>query len=351
MIPLLPLLTLAPASVTPMTMHALVDDKAVHGVAFHYLAPKGWKTTAKLLWTTNIMSPTTLFLAEGSPDDRFGFSMISSMDFPFSGHGPSQYGSPGFQTGKQPPRVLSDFLLENVKSTFPKATIEVTGRDDKPLTGAALPALRDFGMASGIEFAYTDEKGHPCTGMAAARCNGLLRHGGEGTALGAYWNGDWQVENLVVITGPKGEEKKTMRFFGLSAPTLTATRQFAAIRYAYVDMVVAATNAATHAQADQNHANQKAQFERGQMQFKATQEQYAKGNAAWREREAATDKSMQGFKDYLGGVERYEGANGEEIKATQTRGGAWQGPNGNVILSDDPHYNPGYGWNRLQHAK
>ena len=36
---------------------------------------------------------------------------------------------------------------------------------------------------------------------------------------------------------------------------------------------------------------------------------------------------------------------------TQTLGGAWQGPNGNVILSDDPRFNPGYGWNRLQHAR
>ncbi len=354
---LLPLLArLASAAVIPMTMHTLVDDKAVHGVAFRYLAPQGWKTTAKLIWTDNIMSPTTLFLGEASADDRFGFTMISSLDFPFFGQGPSQYGSPGFQTGKQPPRVLSDFLLEHVKTLFPKAAIEVTGRDDKPLTGAALPPKRNFGMASGIEFAFTDDKGRPCTGMAAARCNGLGLGGGQGTALGAHWNGDWQVENLVVLVGPKGEEKKTMRFFSLSAPTITATRRFAAIRYAYVDMVIAQTNAATNEQGRQNIANLKAQFERGQMQFHATQEQNAKGIAAWRAQEAAQDRSLQGFKDYLGNVERYQGANGEEIKATQTVGGAWQGPNGAVLLSDDPHYDPNGlrpeagGWHRLQKA-
>ena len=337
MIHLIPLLALAPAAITPMTMHTVVDDKAVHGVAFRYLAPKGWKTNARLNWSDDVMNATQLMLAAVSPDGHFTFSVNSGIDFPFSGHAAGPYGGGGYQTGKQPPRVLSDFLAEYVKSLFPKADVQVTKREDRPLTGAELPYKRNFGMASGIEFAFTDDKGQPCTGTVAARCHGFALSSDQG--MGAHWNGDWTVENLVLVGGPKGEEKKAMRFFSLSAPTITATRQFAAIRYAYVDMLNR-----------QMTADMKAQFERGQMRFRATQEQNAKGVAAWREKEAAMDRSMQGFKDYLGGVERFQGANGEEIKATATVGGAWQDLHGNVILSDTTNYNPGTGWTKLQHA-
>ena len=334
------------ATTYPMTMHAVQDPKGVHGVAFRYLAPKGWKTNAVLNWSENAMNATQLMLSAVSVDGRFTFMVNSGIDFPFYGGGETRttFGTtPGYQGGRQPPRVLSDFLVEYVKGKLSKADIQVTKREDKPLTGAALPYKRNFGMASSIEFAFTDDKGQACTGAVAAWCHGNVASNTGG--LRDSWTGDWMVENLVLIGGPKGEEKKTMRFFSLSAPTITATRQFAAIRYAYVDMLN-----------KQMNADMKAQFERGQMQFKATQEQYAKGNAAWRAQEAAQDKSMQGFKDYLGGVERYRGANGEEIKVAQTPGGAWQGPNGSVLLSDDPHYDPNGlrpeagGWHRLQKA-
>ncbi len=324
------------ATTYPMTMHTVVDNRAVHGVAFRYLAPKGWKTTAILNWVDNVLSPTELFLGGASADDRFGFALISSLDFPFGGHAAGPYGGGGYQNGKQPPRVLSDFLVEHVKTLFPKTQIEVTKREDKPLNGSDLPYKRNFGMASQIEFSYS-VKGQAFTGAAAARCDGNALSSDQG--MGAHWNGDWKVENLVVVMGPKGEEKKAMQFFALSVPSITATRQFAALRYAYVDMLN-----------KQMTADMKAQFERGQLQFKATQEQNAKGFAAWREHEAATDKSMQGFTDYLGGVERFKGANGEEIKATATVGGAWQDLNGNVMLSDTPNYSPGVGWTKLQHA-
>ena len=329
---------LARATVYPMTLHAVQDPKGVHGVAFRYLAPKGWKTSAVLNWSDNAINATQLMLSAVSPDGRFTFLVNSGIDFPFSGHAAGPYGGGGYQNGKQPPRVLSDFLGEYVKNLLPKAEVQVTNRQDKPLTGAELPYKRNFGMASSIQFAFTDDKGQACTGMVAARCHGNALSSDQG--MGAHWNGDWMVENLVLIAGPKGEDKKAIRFFSLSAPTITATRPFAAVRYAYVDMLN-----------KQMTADMKAQFERGEMRFKATQEQFAKANAQWRDHEDAMDKSFQGFEDYLGGVERFEGANGEEIKATQTRGGAWQGPNGSVILSDDPRYNPGYGWNRLQHAR
>ena len=239
--------------------------------------------------------------------------------------------------------MLSDFLVEFVKGLVPKEDVQVSNRMDKPLTGAALPYKRSFGMVSSIQFAFTDDNGQPCTGVVSARCHGNALSSDEG--MGAHWLGDWMVENLVLIGGPKGEEAKAIRFFSRSAPTITATRQFAAVRYAYVDMLN-----------KQMTADMKAQFERGQIRFKATQEQNAKGMAAWRAQEAAQDRSLQGFKDYLGDVERYQGANGEEIKATQTVGGAWQGPNGAVLLSDDPHYDPNGlrpeagGWHRLQKA-
>lgn len=340
MIHLLPLLTLAPSAFTPMTMHTVVDDRGVHGVAFRYLAPQGWKTTAVLNWTPNGYSPTELFLSAASPDDRFGFGIVSSLDFLFSGHGASQYAG-GYQNGTPPPRVLSDFLLQYAKTLLPKAQLEVTKRVDTPLTGAALPYKRSFGMVSELHLAFTDDKGRSCTGAVAARCDGFVdqRDGG----MGAIYSGDWRVENLVFVGGPKGEEAKAMRFFALSAPTVTATRDFAALRYAYVDMLTQNLIAQT-----------KAMLEAGQKRYQATQEQFAKGNAQWREHEAATDKANRAFCDHIGDVERYRGANGEEIKAASTPGGAWQNAGGAVILSDDPHYDPNrpgsIGWSRLQRA-
>ena len=349
MIPLLPLLiNLTPAAITPMTMHAVVDDKAVHGVAFRYLAPKGWKTSAVLNWSDAVMNPTQLILSAASPDGRFIFLINSGIAYDFSGQAAGGYNGFAHQSGKQPPRVLSDFLIEYVKSLLPKMDVQVTKREDKPLTGRELPPLRDFGMASRIEIAFTDDKGQACTGAVAARCNGIVRRGDEG--MGVHWNGDWMVENLVLVGGPKGEENKAMRFFSFSAPTITATRQFAAIRSAYVDWVVAQTNAATSAMAKQGMANLKAQFERGQMRFKATQEQYAKGNAAWREHEAATDKANRDFCDYIGDVARHKARDGTEIQTNSSAGDVWEDGHGNVSCGGDPNVGSGGGWTKLKKA-
>lgn len=329
------------ATTYPMTMHTVVDDKGVHGVAFRYLAPKGWKTQAHLTWTGNLLAPTLLTLVANSPDDRFGYATFSSLDFPFNGHGPSPYGGGGYQVGKQPPRVLSDYLLEQLKAVMPKTSFTVTKRDDKPLTGSDLPFRRNFGMASQIEFAYTDEKGRACAGVMAARCDGEVQQTDGG--MGAIYGGDWRVDNLVMVSGPKGEEKQALKYFALSVPTITATRPFAALRYAYVDMLN-----------EKLKADTAAMLQRSQAMLKANRERFDQYNAQWREHEAATDKASRDFCDYVGDVERFRGMNGEEIKATATPGGAWQDPNGNVILSDDPHYNPNRPgspvWNKLQHA-
>ena len=98
----LPFLILASAraTTTSMTMHALVDDKAVHGVAFRYLAPQGWKSNAVLNWSDNVINPTQLMLSANSPDGRFLFLVNSGVDYKFDGHAAGPYGGRGYQNGK-----------------------------------------------------------------------------------------------------------------------------------------------------------------------------------------------------------------------------------------------------------
>ncbi len=63
---------------------------------------------------------------------------------------------------------------------------------------------------------------------------------------------------------------------------------------------------------------------------------------SWGDRERAQDQSNQNFDDYINGVQRYNGSNGEE-QLPSGYNQAWEGDQGTRVLSNDPSLNPNVG--------
>ena len=343
---LLPLLaalspSLAFATTYPMTLHKVVDDQGIHAVAYRYLAPKGWKVDTKLGWTDAILQPTIFAAQADSPDRRFGYSFLPGLDLPFGGttggHGMRGPIS-GQRSGVQPPSRLSDWLLQSVKGNKDMDDVRIVRRTDQPLSPAQLGEHRSFGMVSTLEIAFT-RGGRPMFEVMSARMDGLVA--GNPNAEFQAFNGDWEVVDAFAVYGPKGEERKAMRFFSLAVPTYTATPAFIKARGAYILAL--------------NHEIQANIARIGEMSQIAARLDRQKEDAImgrYHSQQAARDRAMSGFCDYIGDVDRYHTADGAEMQLASGYKDAWTNQAGDVVLSDDAGYDPnsgsGGGWSRLQ---
>ncbi len=335
MIPLLLPLLAGRASTTtaPMTMHTVVDDTAIHGVAYRYIAPKGWVAKATVTWQSEISSPTALTAFAASPDERFGYLILQGQDFHFfvkNGGMWVNVMTQGTKQGVTPPNRLSDFLVDQVKALF-KLDIHVTKREDHPLTGAALPKYRNLGQVGHVEFTFTDAKGRACTGVIAAMMDGNLV--GDTVHAGMSYQGDWRIENLFLISAPMGEEKTAMRFFSIAAPTYTPTKAFIRARGAY-QMVL-------NHQIDAQIANA-GEISRITSRMNGKIEDAIMGR--YHTEQAADNKQISAFCDYIGDVQRSRNLDGTELQTNSKDGQPWADGKGGIAFGD----NPGSGWTRLK---
>ncbi len=331
---------LALATTYPMTMHTVVDEQGIHGVAFRYLAPKGWKVNAKLGYSGDIMAPTPFFAAAESPDGKFGYIMVPESEHRFFGIARGQYNK-GNQSGEVPPNRFSDYLANLAQSMVKGAgnsDFQVVDRKDTPLTREQLGPYRSFGSQSALEFRCT-KNGEPETGVLFASMNGQV-HGNPNQPSTPY-QGDWQVQNLYMVYGPKGEEKKGMRFFSLGVPTYTPTSAFIKARGA----LILALN-----QQIQVNIQRTGELSKLTAQLSRQKEDAIMGN--YRSQQAAQNKAVSGFCDYIGDIDRYHTADGSEMQLSSGYKDAWTNRAGDVVLSDnigyDPNQGSGGGWSRLK---
>ncbi len=339
LIPLLVLAGRAPTPSYPVTMHTVVDGFAIHGVAYHYLAPKGWKTLGGVVWQGQIASVTALTAVAVSPDERFAYLIAQGQDFPYfvkNGGMWVNVMTQRFQQGVTPPERFSDFLLDYAKRIL-KVDLTVTKREDHRLTGTQLPPARNLGAVGAVEFDFTDNKGRACTGAIAAMMHGF--QAGDTVNPGMSYQGEWCVQNLFLIGAPKGEEKKAMRFFSIGAPTFTPTRSFLKARGAYqmvlnhqIDIQIA--NAGEVSKATSRMSRQMEDAIMGRYHSEQ------KGN----------DKAQSAFCDMIGDVARSRALDGTEIQSNSNAGPVWEDGHGNLSMGGDPNAGSGGGWTKLKKA-
>lgn len=341
-LPIALIASLAGAATYPMTMHTVVDDQGTHGVAYRYLAPKGWKVDAKLLWSDRILQPTVFSAEASSPDGRFGYSTFGGMDFAFGGVTGSHqfYGyQQGSKQGVEPPAKLTDFMAKVVEGDKSMSDVRITRRVDRPLSQGELPwANRRYGMASELDYTFV-KNGRTLEGVSVARMDVGLA-GDPRQEMQAY-NGDWEITDAYSVYSPPGEGKKAMRFFSLAVPTYTPTRAFLMARGAYILAL--------------NHQIQEQIRSIGEMSrisagLSRDRQDAIMGN--YRSQQAAQNKAVSGFCDFIGDVDRYRTADGSEMQLASGYKDAWTNRAGDVVLSDNAGYDPnqgsGGGWTRLK---
>ena len=72
----------------------------------------------------------------------------------------------------------------------------------------------------------------------------------------------------------------------------------------------------------------------------------------YRSQQAAQNRAVSGFCDYIGDIDRYHTADGSEMQLASGYKDAWTNRAGDVVLSDNVGYDPnqgsGGGWTRMQ---
>lgn len=325
---------LALATTYPMTLHKVMDEQGTHGVAYQYLAPKGWAVKTQLVWSDRILQPTVFEAQADSPDGRFGYSMLGGMDFPFGGiTGSHQFFGyqPGSKTGVEPPEKLTDFMLRAAQADKTISDIKVTRRVDRPLPVDQLPWQgRRYGMASELDFTFT-KNGKTLSGVAVARMD--VGFAGDPRQEMQAYNGDWEITNAFSVYSPPGEEKKALRFFSLGVPTYTPTKAFLLARGAYI-------LALNHQ--IQEQIQQIGEISRLRAKLNRQQEDAIMGR--YHADQSRKDKFQQDFCDYIGDVRRSRNTDGTELQTNSNDGQPWSDGRGNYAFGD----NPGPGWTALK---
>ena len=94
----------------------------------------------------------------------------------------------------------------------------------------------------------------------------------------------------------------------------------------------------------------------GSIAAQAGSEMRADQQAAWEERQRASDRIARNFSDYIRGVERYiDPYAGKEVELPAGYGNAWANNLGEYIITESPSYNPNVGsnlsWRRIKRAR
>lgn len=331
--PLLASLAMA-GNAYPMTLHNLewgADPEGFfHGTAFHYLAPKGWKPFAITGWNVVDTKNVNMLAGAVGPDERFGYAFCPGFWQTFNGMSAGNAGIggqvQGYQNGMPPPARLSDWMVDFLKVSHAD-DFRIVSREDRPMgSGGGY----QYGQASRVKFTHTLH-GQPMEGILVGQMVGTV-NGNPNAPMQSY-NGYWGVQSLALVTYPKGEEAKGMKFFSLAVPTYTPTPAFVravavhdgVLKQMYAGIV-------------------REQINRMQIQAKVAAERESALMNNWRSRRAASDKFQRDFCDYIGDTRRSRNTDGTELQTNSNDGQPWSDGKGGVAFGD----NPGPGWTPLK---
>lgn len=330
-------------------------DDAAGMEAFSMLLPKGWKSDGSISWSANPAMPAKGSFRFWNPAGNEEFTLFPGNDYFWTDNQlfltTNPPGTLRFGTLVAQPVDLSTAFNEMIIPGFRK---NIKGL--KMIESTDVPELADLA------------KGPPVQGVTATAEGGKLRieYTENGILMeeeiyasvsqfvtympGSYFSTGyfinyWFVDNVFSFRAEKGKLDAQTKLFQTMLYSLKVNKSWFAkvanVKEQLAQMIIQNIHAV--GRMGEIIANAGSQMREEQMQ-------------AWEYRQQVNDKIAQNFGDYILGIDRYNDPySGNEIELPSGYGIAWSNNLGEVIMTDNPNFNPNVGsnlgWQKMDPVK
>ncbi|MHB8635749.1 MAG: hypothetical protein ACYC96_04675 [Fimbriimonadaceae bacterium] len=323
-----------------MQLHKVIDEEGTRKLAFTYLVPDGWKATDTIKWIPNdFMTPEVGSSRLTSADGMVQFDSSSGIWINY-GH------SPTGDYGQRPPKSVSNLLLQGFKQKHLGVKFEVVTKKDTPvdsLLGVAPPQGRNFGLKGVLKVRFSRD-GKSFLTKAQARLDGMQMTPQSTPIGGSMFEGGWRITETLAVTAPANKMDEAMKVVGIVLASSRLDPHF--------------FNTVLQAQKIISDNFYRQQRQIGQISRIISQTNDEISDTIMRSYDigqAAEDKEISGFDDYIRGVDKYRGAEAP-VDLPSGYAHAWADGNGHYIVTDQHGYDPNVGsdggtWSELQKAR
>lgn len=323
-----------------MTLHKVMDEEGTGKLAFTYLIPDGWTATDKITWIPNdFMTP------------EVGSSTLKSADglielYSASGVWTNYGHSPTGDYGQGPPKSVADILLQEFKDKHPGVEFEILTKDDRivdSLLGAAPPQGSNYGLKGVLKVRFTQD-GKTFLTKAQARMDGMEMTP-QATAIGGTISeGGWRITETLAVTAPEDKMDEALKIVGI---ILTSSR----LDPHFFNTVVQAQKIIS----DNFYSQQRQIAQISQIISQTNDEISDTIMSSYHSGQAAEDKEISGFDDYIRGVDKYQDTDAP-VDLPSGYAHAFADNNGHYIVTDQHGFDPNVGgdggtWRELQKAE
>lgn len=307
-----------------MKLHTVMDSEGTGKQACTYLVPTDWQANDKLTWyPTNYLTPVIQRSIITSADGLTQIDMVSAMSITF-GHGP------GGSFGMNPPQSVSKFLIKGWKAEHAGVPFEVISEQDTKLGSGYFGAVGSpvaYATQGDVKLRFK-KNGHAVIAKLRGRVDVGKTPETQTMIGGSMSEGSWLLTNGWTATAPEDKLEAAMRLLGVVMTSYREDPHF--------------YNVVTQCQSiiQQNfYARQNAIMRTSQI-ISQTNDQISDSiMSSYNNQEAAQEHAVQGFDDYIRGVDRYNDE-GTTVIVPNDYSHTWSDGAGNYILSDNSGFNP-----------
>ena len=331
---------------TPSTLTFVTyayEDPVVGMEAFRLLVPKGWRAEGRIAWEPNPALPASSHFRFYDPEGAEQFELFPAQAYFWTDNQLFLYTNPPgtlrFGTLVAQPLDLESAFTRVLLPQHRREVqdMSVVAREDVPellklALGPPAPGVDARGEAGKLRVSYRARGQHFEEEIYAAVTNFITRMPPSMTGP-PYFIDYWYIDYAFAFRARRGELDDHARLFQTMVFSLQVNpRWFAKVvntKEYLVQMAIRGIKATGRA---------------GEIAARAGSELRAEQQADWERRQAAKDRAVEDFSDYVLGVDRYTDPHaGREVQLPSGYGHAWANDLGEYIVTESPSFNPNVG--------
>jgi hypothetical protein len=343
----------APGKMLGLETAKLMDDPSyIGGEVWHFLVPAGWKTEGGVRWDLSATYPATTQMRVFDPNSAEGFELNPMLMFTWSlnqnsplGYHP-QVGSKYAGGIYEPP--VQDIYSAITKVVLPIYYKDLVSANARVVDKEELPKLAQLAVSRVIPLPGTQLNGTAARMRFEYDANGQTIQQDVYAAMTVqvnqqFKNVNWNISLIISQRAPKGmiDQVKTYRL--VMQRSIVPNIQWYNKLYQF-----------TESANRQRIKEIQAAAERSRIFAQMTDEVNEQRKEQFENYQKSTSEQALAFDQYIRDVTPFSTPNGPPVELPNAYSNAWQGTNGQYIMTNDPTYNPAadpnnnqFGWTQL----
>jgi len=309
-----------------LSLHQVMDTEGTGKLAATYLVPDGYTATDEVKWIpNNYMTPVHGITTLWSDDKQTMLRSDSGLQACF-GH------SPAGTYGIDPPKSVCAYLINDWTRKHPDLKSKVLEKNDEGIPEASHsgPGYRMYANRGVVKLSYNDQ-GDNYIVKLSARIDVMATVPTTTAIGGTLYEGAWVVSCNYTVIALEDRFAGAMRMFGLVMSSYRTDPHFFNTVMQARDII------------QRNfYARQKQIIETSRIISQTNDEIIESMNKSYQTAQAAGEKEVTGFDDYIRGIDRYSEQDGQ-VSLPSGYAHAWSDGNGKYLVTDEHGYDPNVG--------